>query len=608
MQIRGPVALGIHWAHDAAVSVCTPDGILFSLAEERVTRIKHYYGFPIQAIRKALDYCDLRGDDVDLFAFSAKKPFFPHHKNYSIVTMKGLESSVCEREGLGRPGPRVPLGESRPGKRLDPQWKAFERRHWMQYVAELEDLGFFHPRMKCYYVEHHRAHASSAFRLSGMAEACVLTLDGKGDGLCGSISLGRRDGSLELHRTSPKEASVGSFYQAVTEALGFVPVDGEFKTMGLAAAGKPDGRPNPFRDVVRVRDGRLEGNTAWEFRSYNETHPQKAVDNPLSSVAQADDYERMLTEIPREQLAFHAQQLCEDVMLDFARQAMEITGSRRLACAGGVMLNVKANGRIRDELGVAPEDFFVYPDSSDAGLSAGAAMEALFHEGALSGVASLRTPYLGHDYDGGALREALTTFPNAQALVAEDCGGNSAQVTAEKLSRGIVVGTFQGRLEMGPRALGNRSVLADPRDVAIKERINGLLKGREWFVPFAPIVLEEDAGLYWDGSTHYPYMTFSVKAKPYALEAVPAVVHLDGTMRPQVVTKASNPWLHDVLTAFKALTGVGVLVNTSFNRHGHAIVGSPTDALCHLHNGWIDALILGSWYVERRSAAAGGQP
>ena len=152
---------------------------------------------------------------------------------------------------------------------------------------------------------------------------------------------------------------------------------------------------------------------------------------------------------------------------------------------------------------------------------------------------------------------------------------------------------------MGPRALGNRSVLADPRSDVTKDRINLLLKGREWFVPFAPAVLEEDAGLYWQGATNYRYMTFAVKASDYAKEHVPAVVHVDGTMRPEVVTQDFNQWLYEVLQEFKARTGVGVLINTSFNRHGLPIVGAPADALEHLVNGWIDGLSIGQWYVER---------
>jgi carbamoyltransferase len=596
VTIRGPIALGLHWAHDAAVSVCTPDGILFSVAEERLVRTKHYYGFPMTAIRTALTACGLTGADVDLFAFSARKPFFPHHRHYRVVSMAGLESEVFDPEAVGKPGPVVSEGMARPGKPLDRQWEGFASRHWAQYTQELEALGFFHPRMRCYYVEHHRAHAASAFRLSGMDEACVLTLDGKGDNLCATISHGHSDGRMDVVRVSPKEASLGAFYQAVTEALGFVPVDGEFKTMGLAAAGEGFGGVSPFAGTVRVVDGVLQSTTEWTYRNFNEAHPEKAVNNPLSSVTQAEEYEALLETMSPQQMAYCAQSLCEDVMLEFARQGLALTGARRLACAGGVMLNVKANGRILQTLGLMPDDYFVFPDAADSGLAAGAAMEALFQEGALSHAVALATPYLGPEYGEEEMCEAL----DRPGLQRTNGGANSADVLAGHLADGLVVGTFQGRLEMGPRALGNRSVLADPRDVAVKQRINGLLKGREWFVPFAPIVLEEDAHLYWDGSLSYPYMTFAVAATPYARECVPAVVHLDGTLRPQVVTRASNPWLHEVLLAFRARTGVGVLINTSFNRHGHPIVCAPKDAVMHLENGWVDALAMGPWFVTRQ--------
>jgi carbamoyltransferase len=169
---------------------------------------------------------------------------------------------------------------------------------------------------------------------------------------------------------------------------------------------------------------------------------------------------------------------------------------------------------------------------------------------------------------------------------------------AGKVERGAIIGTFQGRPECGPRALGNRSVIADPRRIEVKDRINLLLKGREPFVPFAPSVLEEDAHLYWDGPIDYPFMTFAVRATDYARKAVPAVVHVDGTLRPQVINEQRNAGYAALLRAFKQLTGVGVLLNTSFNRHGHPIVGSPDDALLHLVNGWVEGVWIGRWYVE----------
>jgi carbamoyltransferase len=226
-------------------------------------------------------------------------------------------------------------------------------------------------------------------------------------------------------------------------------------------------------------------------------------------------------------------------------------------------------------------------------------MEALHQEGALTHRARFDSPHLGHGYESGEIWNEIDAFTRERPLVVKEAGDDVAAFLVERLSAGTVIGTFQGRLEMGPRALGNRSVLADPRSVSIKERINALLKGREYFVPFAPVVLEEDAPRLWDGSCDYPYMTMAVQASEFARRAVPAVVHVDGTLRPQVVTARTNSWLHALLRQCKQAWGVGVLVNTSFNRHGHPIVAAPRDALEHLANGWVDAVILDRWYVER---------
>jgi carbamoyltransferase len=450
-------------------------------------------------------------------------------------------------------------------------------------------------RIAHFYVHHHRAHAASAFRLSGLDEACIITVDGKGDGFSATIYRGHPDGTMELLRSTPAKHSIGSFYQAVTEALGFVPVDSEYKTMGLAAMGETTQDRNPFTEVIRVEDGVFRASIPWDFRRFNDHNPGMRVENPLSSVAQADDFKRYLVDLSPEQLAYFAQDHFEKNMLDFVRDALRIAQSDQLVGAGGALLNVKANALIRDEL--RPADFFVFPDAGDSGLAAGAALEALHHVEALSSPPVFANPYLGHGFDeadlGGKIAQRARTHDLRFREVSPDD-------IAEELIRGKAIGTFQGRLEMGPRALGNRSVLADPRSNAMKDRINGILKGREWFVPFAPAVLRDDAHLFWKGSPEYRYMTFAVEASEYAKKTVPAVVHVDGTMRPQVVSPESNFWLYQVLQSFKKRTGVGVLLNTSFNRHGVPIVAAPEDAFEHLENGWVDGLSMARWYIERR--------
>ncbi|SNR66669.1 carbamoyltransferase [Humidesulfovibrio mexicanus] len=595
---NGLLALGIHWAHDASVSVCNGEECLFSIAEERITRIKHHYGFPVQSIQCALRFLGLTGSDIDIVAISTRKPLFPQHKNHLCVEADGSVSGPALklfkdwRPGASKAGPQR-MGEAKPKKSfVGTSWEGFEDRHWSWAQQTLGQLGLLGEGTRYVYVSHHRAHAAGAFRLCGMhgRRVCVMTLDGKGDGLSGTLGIGHEDGRLELVRSTPAEESLGSFYQAVTEALGFIPVDGEYKTMGLAALGKA-GLANPFDGMISAYDGMTRSRTRWSFRSFNEANPSRRVPNPLSSVAQSVDFTKYLERMEPTQLAYFAQEHLEDTMVELARQSMDITGTRNLAVAGGVMLNVKANSRIRDE--ISPQSYFVLPDSADSGLSLGAALEAL-HVCGTPVRASLPSLYLGTSYTDAEVMEELARHDR---LAVEEAGPWLPMRTAKELRKGKVIGTFQGRLEMGPRALGNRSVIADPRTNTVKDRINAILKGREWFVPFAPIVLEDEAHKYWSGSVDYRHMTFAVEASEYAKQTVPGVVHVDGTMRPQVVNETTNPWLHAVLSGFRQLTGVGVLINTSFNRHGLPIVGSPADAVEHLLNGWVDALAIGPCYV-----------
>ena len=478
-------------------------------------------------------------------------------------------------------------------------WGDFADRHWHFARESLSRLGLMDGTIKHYSVAHHLAHAASAFRLSGLEDSCIVTVDGKGDGLSATVYRGRPDGKMTLLRKTTARHSLGSFYQAATEALGFVPVDSEYKTMGLAALGNCDGRPNPFDSIISVSRGKFRSSVPWSFRRYNDVNPGREVPNPLGSVSQSDDFKTLLDEYVREDFAFCVQEHCEVNLVEFLREAMQLTGCSDLACAGGVLLNVKANARIQEQL--QPSSFFVYPDSADSGLAAGAALEALHREGDFRVSSEFGNPCLGHGYTDREIDEEVDRHARMHGLEVERA---APERIAAYLERGDVIGTFQGRMEMGPRALGHRSVLADPRSAAVKDRINLLLKGREPFVPFAPILLEEDAPKYWKGRTDYRYMTFAVEASDYAKQRVPAVVHIDGTMRPQVVCREWSPWVASVLDGFKALTGEGLLVNTSFNRHGHPIVGSPADALDHLVNRWVEGLAIGRWYVRPNAERA----
>src|SRR5688572_18891258 len=275
-----PLALGIHFGHDAAVSVCSPDGVLFSLQEERVSRIKHHFGFPRLAIAAALEHCGLARGDVRLVAFTSSQSLFADRERAWIVPAEG------ERQPL-TPDPAAAERLARMRDKVRRTWNEFAERHWCEHVGFMRDLGLLDEHAVHYHVAHHRAHAASAFRLSGLTgPAAVLTCDGKGDGLSATIYRGEPGGRLVYERGSLARDSLGMFYQAITEALGFVPVDGEYKTMGLAAFGHTNGRRNPFAVVVSVHDGTLASRKEWKSASYNDRHPDKKVNNPLSSVLQ----------------------------------------------------------------------------------------------------------------------------------------------------------------------------------------------------------------------------------------------------------------------------------------------------------------------------------
>lgn len=608
-KTKQPLALGIHWAHDASVALCSPEGIICAIQEERLTRIKHYYGFPCQALEKVLAYSGYSVNDISILAFSSQSGFYSGHLNdYSVDAngyrrkiKKGSSITIFNKwiekillKDLNWQQWKIKRNNQKILSTIKNKRNEFIDRHYLTKEKYLTDLGLMDERIVHYYVSHHRAHASSAFRLSAQKDSCVMTVDGKGNDLSATISKGYPDGRIKLLRSTKACHSIGAFYQAATEALGFIPVEGEYKTMGLAAFGKNMNSENHLKRIIRVKDGSFRSQINWKYRSYNEFNPLNKVNNPLSSVCQSDDYKKKLESMSREQFAFFIQQHLEENMLEFTNEAMKITRCKNITAAGGVMLNVKANALIRDQL--HPSSFFVFPDASDSGLAAGAALEALYQEGYMKKQLQFTNPFLGDSYNEEKIQKTLQIYKIKYGLKVKKCNLPSV---AEEITKGKVIGTFQERMEIGPRALGNRSVLADPRKASIKDKINLILKGRDWFVPFAPAVLKEDAHLYWKGSTDYPYMTFTVTASNYARKHVPAVVHVDGTMRPEVVLKEFNPWFYKLLCEFKKLSGIGVLLNTSFNRHGLPIVGSPQDAIEHLLNGWIDGLFIGNLYIEK---------
>ena len=583
------LVLGIHCNHDASVAICDGNRLIFSISEERLTNVKHYAGFPVKALERAFQYTGLDSKDIDCIAFTSHRVFFPEHKNSYLVSLDGSKTrvSLAHRERMreliqaGKVYPEICSGQ-------------FVDRHWLNNKEVMYDLGLFRPHIRHYSITHHLAHASAAFRMSFLEAASVLTLDGVGDHISGTIYSGRPDGSLHLLRSSTSRNSLGAFYQAATDSLGFVPVDGEHKTMGLAAYFTNQSVSSFWKDFVITKDGVLKSIHKWRWKPYSPNFITLKSQNPLGSAVPLDIFRTFIDQYGKEWFAFHVQNNCQRTMCEYVHDGMRICGSNSICCAGGVFLNVRANLHIREQLD--PENFFVLPDATDSGLSSGAAIETLFQERALCSEKISWSPYIGDSYTDQEVKYYLSSFANMPLSIRH----LSPELVADEISKGKIVGTFIGRLEFGPRALGNRSLLADSRSIAVRERLRRMKKSED-FVPYAPVILDSDAYNYYDSPDDLRYMTFAVRASRIAIEKVPAVVHIDGTMRPQVVSATDNLWLYKVLIAFKQITGVGVLLNTSFNSHGKPIANSPEIAIKNLFGGIIDSLAIGQYLINIKS-------
>jgi carbamoyltransferase len=450
-------------------------------------------------------------------------------------------------------------------------------------ATEVPPLRFF---------PHHASHAATAYYMSPYDEALVVTIDGSGDSQCATVWLGTGH-RLELIHEVEIPDSFGWFYAAITEFLGFDAYDGEYKVMGLAAYGKPNGH---FREALeRVVPVAADG---WNYHVRPEyihhgphTYSGRFTDHLVSLLGLPPRQGAAVLEPIHEALALEAQRILEDRVLRLVRHFRMATGRRHLCLAGGVALNVKMNSRLRQS-GLF-DDVFVFPIPSDSGTAIGAAL-GVYHELTGKRPPPLEHLYLGPEYSDEEIELQLESC----GLVCRVCD-DIAEATADLLTQGKVVGWFQGRMEAGPRALGARSILADPRSIESRDRVNAAIKFREYWRPFCPSLLEDAASLFMRDATPAPFMITAFTATEHASKLCPAVVHVDRTMRVQTVNGEANPRFHQLLQAFERRTGVPVLLNTSFNIKGEAIVCSPRDALRTFWSTGLDALAIGRCLIEK---------
>lgn len=566
-----PTFLGIsaHY-HDSAAALVDEHGIVAACAEERLSRIKHDSAFPLRAIAACLAQGERRLSEVDGVVFYEQP----------LATFDRILSTWLGEAPRGY-GFFAASARGWTGERL------FQGQRMRRALRRL-DRNFDPDRLS--FVAHHHSHAASAFYPSPFAQAAVLTLDGVGEWATTALAVGR--GSTltplaELHHPH----SLGLLYATFTAWCGFRVNNGEYKLMGLAPYGSPRFAEALLERVVQFgEDGSFKLNMHYFDFTREARMASPALHELLGVEVRRPD--GPVTDDHRD-LAASVQAVTEVVILHVARHLHRQTGLPNLCLAGGVALNGVAMGRLRRE---GPfERVWVQPAAGDDGGALGAALIGLYASGVPRTVdaRAMRGGRLGPDVSPAAILEAV----QASGLEGERLDAEALQARiVEDLCGGHAVGWFQGRSEFGPRALGGRSILADPRDPAAKDRLNQQIKHREGFRPFAPVVPVEVAQEWFELPEPSPHMSFVVPTR--LPDGIPAVVHVDGSSRVQTVDRADAPALHGLLGAFAAKTGCPVLLNTSFNMRGEPIVQTPADALRCARAAGLHSVALGSVYVR----------
>ncbi len=580
------IILGINAYHANASAAIVVDGrLVAAVEEERLNRVKYAAGFPIRAIRFCLDAAGAKLSQVDHVAIP--------------------------RDPWARLGTKLRFAIRMPQFALD-------RARVLKKFAGIEDelasaleLPREVIRAQFHRIEHHTAHLASAFFVAPFENAAVLSADGLGDFASSMSALGEGPKMRILGEVAFPH-SLGLYYTALTQYLGFWKFGDEYKVMGLAAYGQPEFLEE-FRRIVRA-DGRLSFKLGLEYF----THQSQGAEMTWRDAGRPPELGRLFSPYlenrlgparrPDEPLtkrhyniAATMQAALEEVLVRHWAALAKKTGQKSLCLAGGVAFNCLANGKIFDTTPV--ENVYVQPAAGDAGLSVGAAF-AVHHQ-------ILGNPrqfvmdhaYWGPRFSPSEIRAAVNSVLSDDVEIGELPDDELLQSTARHIADGKIVGWFQGAAEWGPRALGNRSILADPRRPEMKDILNRRIKHREAFRPFAPSIIEESAGEFFERANPSPFMTFAYPVKPEKRGVIPAPTHVDGTARLQTVSRAANLLYWKLLRALGDLTGVPVALNTSFNDN-EPIVCRPEEALECFRRTRMDVLVLGNFVLERKSPSA----
>ncbi len=585
--------------HDSAAALIMDGKILAAAQEERFSRKKHDAGFPSHAVEYCLSEAGVSLADIDYVAFY-EKPFVKFERlleTYLAFAPRGFRSFAMAM----------------------PLWlkeKLFQKRLLRDALRNF-DPGF-DVEAKLLFAEHHQSHAASAFYPSPFAEAVILTMDGVGEWVTTSIGVGHGD-SIEMKREIHFPHSLGLLYSAFTYYTGFKVNSGEYKVMGLAPYGEPRFTSLIREHLIDIKDdGSFRLNLDYfDYCTGLTMTGDRFAELFGEPVRQPDE---LLTSFHMD-IAASVQDVIEEIVISITRSTRKETGVRNLCLAGGVALNCVANGKVLRDAQF--DELWIQPAAGDAGGCVGAALAAYHdHLGepreTTSTIDAMSGAYLGPQYDQNEIERRLESAGARFARLGDD---ELVSATVDALVAKSAVGWHQGRMEFGPRALGNRSIIADPRSPETQKSLNLRVKYRESFRPFAPSVLREDVADWFDLDSDSPYMLlvadvlrqhrremtaeekslFGIDKLNVVRSDIPAVTHVDYSARVQTVHKATNPRYHRLIETFKERTGCPVLVNTSFNVRGEPIVCTPEDAFrCFMGTG-IEVLVVGNCFLRKEN-------
>ena len=590
--------LGISsYYHDSAAAIIIDGKIIAAAQEERFTRIKHDSTYPFNAVSFVLDYAKIKLSEVDGIIFY-EKPFLKFERL--------LETYVAF----------APKGFAQFSKAM-PTWineKLFQKKMLLEQLKKHDET--FNDVNKIFFSDHHLSHAASAFFPSPFKEAVVLTADGVGEWATTTVAVGKGN-NLEIKKEIHFPHSLGLLYSAFTYYIGFKVNSGEYKLMGLAPYGSPIYEEKIIKNLIDIK----EDGSFWLDQKYFDyatglTMTNDKFDNLFGQKAR-DSKKEKLTQFHMD-IAASIQKVTEDIMIKIVKSLKEEFNVPNLCLAGGVALNCVANGKILKSK--IFNNIWIQPAAGDAGGSLGAAL-ALWHidqnnPREVNLEDGMQGSYLGPEYKQSEIEKELDEIGAVYQIKDEE---DLIDCTAEDLSKGDAIGWFQGRMEFGPRALGGRSILGDPRSEIMQKNLNLKVKYRESFRPFAPSILREDVSDWFEMSNDSQYMLivaninskkiikmteeqkklFGIDKLNIKRSEIPAVTHVDYSARVQTVNKNTNPKYHQLLNKFKEKTNCPVIVNTSFNVRGEPIVNSPLDAFKCFMGTELDKLVIGNCYLSK---------